>query len=184
MRVISLITQILSVLSVPTPPVPQNQLTKNPAEKLPIDILLTGLAYHPPSLTNNPVVAIPNQEVSPSLPRGEETLRVSPSLPRGEETLRVSPSLPATYPEVSLPLRGATYPSVSLPLPRGEGTLREGGCCFSCGYSWCPSTNNCVRPWETYCQELDFPYNALYKGSGIIMPPNAPEQPPRQVLSQ
>ena len=115
MRVISLITQILSVLSVPIQQKPE-----------PIDILLTGLAYQPPS------------------------------------------------PEI-------VY--VAIPKPIGANQ-DEGGCCISCGYSWCPSTNNCVRPWETYCQELDFPYNALYKGSGIIMPPNAPEQPPRQVLSQ
>ena len=47
----------------------------------------------------------------------------------------------------------------------------KGGCCESCGYSYCPSLDNCVRPWETYCQEFDFPYNVLYKGSGIILPP-------------
>ena len=44
-------------------------------------------------------------------------------------------------------------------------------CCVSCGYKYCPSLNDCVRPWETYCQEFDFPYNVLYKGSGIILPP-------------
>ena len=47
----------------------------------------------------------------------------------------------------------------------------EGGCCVSCGYSYCPSLDNCVKPWETYCQEFDFPYNVLYKGSGIVLPP-------------
>jgi len=47
----------------------------------------------------------------------------------------------------------------------------EGGCCVSCGYSYCPSLDDCVKPRETYCQEFDFPYNALYKGSGIILPP-------------
>lgn len=46
----------------------------------------------------------------------------------------------------------------------------EQGCCLSCGYSYCPSLDTCVRPWETYCKEFDFPYNALYKGSGIIIP--------------
>ena len=61
---------------------------------------------------------------------------------------------------------------IYLPIPKPIGANKdEGGCCISCGYSWCPSLNNCVRSWETYCQELDFPYNALYKGSGIIMPP-------------
>jgi len=50
--------------------------------------------------------------------------------------------------------------------------LSTTGCCESCGYTYCPSLDICVRPWETYCQELDFPYNALYKGSGIILPLN------------
>jgi hypothetical protein len=43
-------------------------------------------------------------------------------------------------------------------------------CCVTCGYAYCPSLDDCIRPWETYCQEFDFPYNALYKGSGIILP--------------
>ena len=46
----------------------------------------------------------------------------------------------------------------------------ENGCCASCGYDWCPSIEECVRPWETNCQELDFPYNVLYQGGGIILP--------------
>ena len=46
----------------------------------------------------------------------------------------------------------------------------EHNCCTSCGYSYCPSLDDCVRPWETYCKEFDFPYNVLYKGSGIIIP--------------
>ena len=64
-------------------------------------------------------------------------------------------------------------------MPMPIDTLREGlaihkddnNCCVSCGYSYCPSLDNCVRPWETYCQEFDFPYNVLYQGSGIILPP-------------
>lgn len=47
----------------------------------------------------------------------------------------------------------------------------EKPCCTSCGYSYCPSLDDCVRPWETYCQEFDFPYNIVYKNSGIIIPP-------------
>ncbi len=39
----------------------------------------------------------------------------------------------------------------------------EFGCCNSCGYNYCPSLNTCVRSWETYCKEFDFPYNILYK---------------------
>ena len=55
---------------------------------------------------------------------------------------------------------------MSIPLP-----AKEPECCISCGYSYCPSLGDCVRPFETYCQEFDFPYNALYKGAGIILPP-------------
>mgnify|MGYP001311574732 CR=1 FL=1 len=31
----------------------------------------------------------------------------------------------------------------------------EYGCCVSCGFSWCPDLNRCVRLWETYCKSLD-----------------------------
>jgi hypothetical protein len=44
------------------------------------------------------------------------------------------------------------------------------GCCITCGYNWCPSLEECVRFGEVYCKEFDFPYNVLYKGSGIIIP--------------
>jgi len=50
------------------------------------------------------------------------------------------------------------------------GLAAKDSCCVSCGYSYCPSLEDCVRPWETYCKEFDFPYNVLYKGSGIIIP--------------
>jgi hypothetical protein len=103
MKLLILLSQVFSVFSIPIVP-----------EKLPVNVLLTGLAYKP--------------------------------LP---DDIRY------------------------VPVPQPIGVNQdEGGCCISCGYSWCPSTNICVRPWETYCQELDFPYNALYKGSGIIMPPD------------
>ena len=60
---------------------------------------------------------------------------------------------------------------MSIPLPVKEPQAeQQGECCTSCGYSYCPSLYTCVRPWETYCKEFDFPYNALYKGSGIILP--------------
>ena len=52
-----------------------------------------------------------------------------------------------------------------------EGLAAKHSCCTSCGFSYCPSLDDCVRPWETYCQEFDFPYNVLYKNSGIIIPP-------------
>jgi hypothetical protein len=31
----------------------------------------------------------------------------------------------------------------------------ENGCCVSCGYTWCPDLNSCVRLWETYCKSLN-----------------------------
>lgn len=31
----------------------------------------------------------------------------------------------------------------------------ENGCCVSCGYTWCPDLEDCVRVWETYCKSLD-----------------------------
>ena len=49
--------------------------------------------------------------------------------------------------------------------------MKHDGCCDSCGYTKCPSTNLCVRPSETYCKEFDFPYNILYQTAGIIIPP-------------
>ncbi len=29
------------------------------------------------------------------------------------------------------------------------------GCCLSCGYTWCPNLESCVRLWETYCESLE-----------------------------
>jgi len=49
----------------------------------------------------------------------------------------------------------------------------EGGCFTGAGYRYCPSMEECIRPWEIHCQEFDFPYNALYYGSGIIVPPKS-----------
>jgi len=28
-------------------------------------------------------------------------------------------------------------------------------CCVSCGYTWCPNLEECVRLWETYCESLE-----------------------------
>ena len=78
-----------------------------------------------------------------------------------------------------------SVPIVKEPKPVAVDILLEGlaihtdeyGCCNSCGYDYCPSLDDCIRPWETYCQEMDFPYNVLYKGSGIILPPRSPTTP-------
>lgn len=65
---------------------------------------------------------------------------------------------------------------LSVPIPQEKPIdilltgLAATGCCETCGYSYCPSLDTCVKPWETYCKEFDFPYNVLYQGSGIIIP--------------
>ena len=76
-------------------------------------------------------------------------------------------SIPYPAPSASVPYRHPAQEPIDILLTG----LADTGCCETCGYTYCPSLDICVRPWETYCQELDFPYNALYKGSGIILPP-------------
>jgi hypothetical protein len=56
-----------------------------------------------------------------------------------------------------------------LSVPLLGNTKDDYGCCKSCGYDYCPSLDDCVRSWETYCQEFQFPYNALWYGAGIVM---------------
>ena len=68
---------------------------------------------------------------------------------------------------LSIPIQPTEEQPVDILL---EGLAAKDSCCTSCGYSYCPSLDDCVRPWETYCKEFDFPYNVLYKGSGIIIP--------------
>lgn len=31
------------------------------------------------------------------------------------------------------------------------GAMDEYGCCVSCGYTFCPSLAECLRPWERVC---------------------------------
>jgi len=45
-------------------------------------------------------------------------------------------------------------------IPLSETYLRfnpydKDGCCVSCGYTWCPDLEECVRVWETYCKSLE-----------------------------
>ena len=35
------------------------------------------------------------------------------------------------------------------------GQSDNNGCCISCGYTWCPNLESCVRLWETYCESLE-----------------------------
>ncbi len=41
------------------------------------------------------------------------------------------------------------------------GDKDEHGCIGSAGYQWCPSTENCQRMWEEYCEE----YADQYRGN-------------------
>jgi hypothetical protein len=43
------------------------------------------------------------------------------------------------------------------------GDKDEHGCLIAAGYSWCPSTQQCQRMWETYCEE----YKDQYRGDEI-----------------
>ena len=33
------------------------------------------------------------------------------------------------------------------------GMRDENGCCISCGYSYCESLAECLRPWERVCPQ-------------------------------
>ena len=32
------------------------------------------------------------------------------------------------------------------------------GCCISCGYTYCDTLLDCIRPWETDCPKLINPF--------------------------
>jgi eight-cysteine-cluster-containing protein len=38
------------------------------------------------------------------------------------------------------------------------GDKDEHGCLVAAGYSWCPSTQQCQKMWETYCEEFKDQY--------------------------
>ena len=71
----------------------------------------------------------------------------------------------------SIPLPNTTEAPKQMPIDILLTGLAATPCCEPCGRKYCPSLDTCVKPLETYCQEWDFPYNALYEGSGIIIPP-------------
>jgi len=39
----------------------------------------------------------------------------------------------------------------------------EYGCCVSCGYEYCETLLECIRPWETECPEFINPFLAISK---------------------
>lgn len=34
----------------------------------------------------------------------------------------------------------------------------DNGCCISCGYTYCDTLLECIRPWETDCPKLINPF--------------------------
>tara|TARA_R100001594_G_scaffold3518_8_gene13137 strand:+ start:1821 stop:2048 length:228 start_codon:yes stop_codon:yes gene_type:complete len=40
-----------------------------------------------------------------------------------------------------------------------EALAAKHSCCEDCGYSYCPSLDDCIIPFETYCKDFDSPYN-------------------------
>ena len=46
--------------------------------------------------------------------------------------------------------------AIPIILSTGLRSVEEHNCCISCGYTWCPDLEQCVRVWETYCKSLDY----------------------------
>jgi hypothetical protein len=36
--------------------------------------------------------------------------------------------------------------------------ISPGGCCISCGYTYCDTLLECIRPWEVECPKLINPF--------------------------
>ena len=51
--------------------------------------------------------------------------------------------------------------------------MSKEGCCVSCGYSYCDTLLECVRPWETPCPELINPFDPAHEDfkKGVIVTP-------------
>ena len=56
-----------------------------------------------------------------------------------------------------------------LSVPRLE-PYDEYGCCVSCGYTYCDTLLECVRPWEIECPELINPF--VRKDNNFILDTN------------
>jgi len=48
-----------------------------------------------------------------------------------------------------------SIPIIKSPYQRLPSVYDDNGCCLSCGYTWCEDIQECVRPWETYCKNLE-----------------------------
>tara|TARA_R110000751_G_scaffold160850_2_gene266508 strand:+ start:1732 stop:2058 length:327 start_codon:yes stop_codon:yes gene_type:complete len=80
------------------------------------------------------------------------------------EAIPINP-MPTPIPEYARPLPvdyllqglAASSPGPIMKEPLGN-QADEFGCCISCGYSYCDTLLECVRPWETECPELINPF--------------------------
>ena len=59
------------------------------------------------------------------------------------------------YPLLLSLVSAALSSVVAIPIILSTGG-DEHNCCISCGYTWCPDLEQCVRVWETYCKSLDY----------------------------
>ena len=59
------------------------------------------------------------------------------------------------------------YAVLSIPLikpyPLVGSANDENGCCISCGYTYCDTLLECIRPWETDCPEFINPFLPIEK---------------------
>ena len=50
-----------------------------------------------------------------------------------------------------------------LALPQPPSPYDDKGCCISCGYTYCDTLLECIRPWETDCPKLINPFLPIDK---------------------
>ena len=62
------------------------------------------------------------------------------------------------------------------------GSRDDNNCLISAGYSWCESSNSCIRSWETPCKDhftsCDDCLNQQRKGRNIACPSNCDVESP------
>jgi len=101
----------------------------------------------------------------------------------------VTPPDPVTdAPTVSPTVSPTDSPSPTEKPSCGEGEVGcdrdENGCIPSAGYSWCDLKKECIRPWETSCEESEVPTAAPIL-SGVPaptdMPTNVPTREPTEI---
>lgn len=51
-----------------------------------------------------------------------------------------------------------SIPIISPSNPSLGGSSDVNGCCISCGYTYCDTLLECIRPWEVECPKLINPF--------------------------